>query len=126
MSTPASAAASKMRVPFATASASPSTVTFTVSTAPVGSATCSPLLAAAAASDGRQGAGFHQRQVVAAELLDGRHAGGGRRVAQHADGLARHVVRNLQQGVQVVGRAAAVLDPAQDLGGPGGALAAGR
>src|SRR5687768_12293189 len=129
MSTPAWAQASSRRVPLGTASVIPSMVTETFSTAAVVSSAmavflgCVPERGSARAGHGEV-PGLHEGQVVAAELLDAGYDGRRRRVAQHADGLARHLVADVQQRVQVVGGAAAHLDALEDLGAPRRPLAA--
>src|SRR5689334_16797884 len=61
-----------------------------------------------------------------AELLDagddGRRAG----VGEHADGLPRHVLREVEQKIEVRRLALAREDPLEDLGRPSGAFAALR
>src|SRR5678815_5631567 len=63
-----------------------------------------------------------QRLEIFAELLEPRDNRRGARVAQHADRLARHVLGNLEQRVEVFRRSLAFHDPLEDLRRPRGAF----
>src|ERR671916_2137851 len=121
MSTPASFAASRMLVPAGTVTWRPSTVRLTAGAA----------AGAVMPSVSRDRGGAHRapplgdvRLELVAELLDPAHDRRRARVAQHADGLARHVLRELEERVEVLHRPLARLDALHDLRDPRGALAA--
>src|SRR3989442_10585812 len=66
------------------------------------------------------------RDVVlefAAKLLDAGDDGRGAGVGEHADRLPGHVVREVEQEIEIGRLPLAREDPLEDLGGPGGALA---
>src|SRR5439155_7940257 len=63
---------------------------------------------------------------LVAELLDPRHDGRGAGVAQHANRLPGHVVRQVEQQIEVGHLPLPHEDPLEDLGGPRRSLAALR
>src|SRR5690606_29347524 len=141
MPTPARSAASMMRVPLGTSTCRPLIVQVTVSFCslvirvlralarlPGGGEALSP--DPRRRLDGHRGGGAHAvadvGEVLLAELPDRAGNGCRRRVAEHADRGARHVLPDVEQQVQVLFPALASLDPAEDLRQPRGPLAAVR
>src|SRR5581483_9052129 len=112
---PACLAASMMVVPRGTVTVAPSMVRVTRSWVMAG-----PLRPGQRGPPGPREVGLE----LAAELLDPAHHRRGAGVAQHADGLAGHVLREVEEEVEIAGLALAAEDPLQRPHGPGGALPA--
>src|SRR5437879_4518016 len=109
-------------VPFGTLTGTPSIVRFTSSSSITLPSSPVPL---------RRSCHHHRlappREVIlelASELLDPGDDGRGARVRQHADRLAGHVLREVEQQIQVGRLALSGEDALEDLGGPRRALAA--
>src|SRR5687767_7821183 len=122
---PACLAASMIGVPFGTATCMPSIVTVTNSCSGIRFLSSSLMLGPA--SRGRQRRLARAGDVgleLGAELLDAAHHRRGAGVAQHADRLAGHVFREVQQQLEVLLPALARQNPLEDPGGPRGAFAA--
>src|SRR5262245_30793204 len=66
------------------------------------------------------------RLKLPAEFLDAADDGRRARVRQHADRLARHVLGEIEQQVEIFGLALPRQDPLENLGRPRGAFAALR
>src|SRR4051794_22447846 len=67
-----------------------------------------------------------QRFEISSEFLDARGHRSRARIAEYANGLARHVVADLEERVEIFRSSVAGNDPLEDLSAPGRALAALR
>src|SRR5215212_754365 len=114
-----------MLVPAGTVTWRPSTVRLTVGAAAAGAVIPSPASRGRGRAHGAPPLGDVRLELVP-ELLDPAHDRGRAGVAQHADRLPRHVLRELEERVEVFHRAVAGLDPLHDLRDPRRALAALR
>src|SRR5512144_2549354 len=125
MSTPTVRAASRSEVPSATATGLPSIVRLIVLTSAMSS---SLGLRRSGRGGGAERASLpgDVRLELVAPLLNARDHRHRARIGQHADRLARHVLADLEQRVEVRHRALARLDALHDLRRPRGALAALR
>src|SRR5688500_10888178 len=63
---------------------------------------------------------------LATKFLYPRYHGNGARITEHADRLARHLLGNVEQGVEILHRSLPVANSLHDLGRPRRALAALR
>src|SRR2546423_7675364 len=131
MRTPAALAASRIDVPAGTDTCRPSIVRLTVCVVEAGEVIvryASSLSSAAAAGSGDRrdevmGPFLDQAFEIATELLQARHDRCRTRVAQDTDRLARHVVGDLEQRIEVLGGTIANGDPLENFRCPSGALA---
>src|SRR6185503_7244203 len=127
MSTPAAFAASRIDVPAGTDTGRPSIVRLTVCVLDAGAVIdrCASLcMRSGVRSRSRDSRHemvrllLDQRLEITRELLESRDDRCRAGVAQHANRLARHVVRDLEQCIEIFGRAVAGGNALEDLRGP--------
>src|SRR5690606_5979985 len=110
MPTPICSAASMMRRFFGTAACTPFRVMLTVSVCSLAN-----VFLRAVSDGGRRGLrAADQGQILVLELRDRAGDRRGGRIAQHTDRRAGHVRTDLEQIIQILRPAVAVLDAAQD------------
>src|SRR3954467_8876998 len=135
MSTPAAFAASRIDVPAGTDTGRPSIVRLTVCVLDAGAVidrSASLCVQSCVRCRSRERRHEMMRLLldqsleIAAELLETRHHRRRARVAENADGLPCHVVGDLQQCIEVLGRAITGGNALQNLGRPCGSFAALR